>query len=380
MSLIICHSCGLKKVKTHPKFKKLNRVSSDCKAWPPGGTLGTCLSCGLTQVNQTQKWKKEIEKIYGKYSIYFQGMGDEQKVFDEKTGASLPRSLWIFNKIQATLKIKKSGKALDIGCGNGAFLKTLGQKLSSWDLYGTEYNKKYKKNVEKLPQVKKIFIGNLDQIKLKFNFISLIHVLEHISKPKNFLKKVKKLLCNNGILFVQIPFYKKNPFELLTVDHASHFSIDSLKDLINQSGFRVIKISSNWVGKEISLLASPDMRFSTCPRRYCVREYKNVQMSLHWLSKAAKKISNLAKKPEKLGIFGTSISAAWLASGLRRKPDFYVDEDPARIGRKFRKKAIISPSDVPEGSNIFLGQPFYIARRIRKRIKSINACYYLPPL
>lgn len=379
MSLIICHSCGLRNVKAHSNFKNLNRVSSDCKAWPPGGTLGTCLSCGLTQINPTDKWKKEIKKIYAKYNIYYQGMGDEQKVFDEKTGASLPRSVWIFNKIQATLKIKKSGKALDIGCGNGAFLKALGKKLSFWDLYGTEYNRKYKKNVEKLPQVRKIFIGNLDQIKQRFNLISLIHVLEHIVNPRNFLNKVRKILCNDGILFVQIPFYKKNPFELLTVDHASHFCHDSLKDLLNQSGFKVIKITSNWVEKEISLLASPDMGFLTCRRRYCLREYRNVQSSLHWLSKTAKEISKLAKKPEKLGIFGTSVSATWLASGLRNKPDFYVDEDPARIGRKFRKMEIISPKNIPKGSNIFLGQPFYIAKRIRKRIKTTNACYYLPP-
>ena len=379
MKVISCHSCGSEKLKTHTRFKKLNRVTSDCKPWSPGGNLATCFSCGLTQATTDNKWLKEIKKIYAKYSIYYQGMGEEQKVFDVKTGAYKARSEWILDQILAKWKLKRKGKALDIGCGNGAFLKAMGARLPHWNLYGTEYNKKYKYLVEKLPGVREVFTGDLKAIHQKYELISLIHVLEHIVQPENFLVKIKGMLAPNGLLFLQVPFHKKNPFELLTVDHASHFSMSSIRRLLNRSGLRVVFITPHWVKKEISLLAVPDLRSSFGRQaRNGKNEYEKVEASLQWLERTAEKLATIAKKPIKLGIFGTSIAATWLVAGLKRKPDFYVDEDPARIGGLFQGKTIVSPRNVQKGAHIFLAQPLALSKRIRRRIFDKDNNYHLP--
>jgi SAM-dependent methyltransferase len=379
MKVISCHSCGSERLKTHTRFKKLYRVSSDCKPWSPGGNLATCFSCGLTQATTDNKWLNEIKKIYAKYSIYYQGMGEEQKVFDVKTGAYKARSEWILDQILAKWKLGRNGKALDIGCGNGAFLKAMGARLPHWNLYGTEYNKKYKYLVEKLPRVRKVFTGDLKAIHQKYELISLIHVLEHIVQPENFLVQIKGMLAPNGLLFLQVPFHKKNPFELLTVDHASHFSMSSIRRLLNRSGLRVVFITPHWVKKEISLLAVPDLRSSSGRRaRNGKNEYEKVEVSLQWLERTAEKLAKIAKKPIKLGIFGTSIAATWLVAGLKRKPDFYVDEDPARIGGLFQGKPIVSPRNVQKGAHIFLAQPPALSKRIWRRIFNIDNTYHLP--
>ena len=379
MKVISCHSCGSEKLKTHTRFKKLNRVTSDCKPWSPGGNLATCFSCGLTQATTDNKWLKEIKKIYAKYSIYYQGMGEEQKVFDVKTGAYKARSEWILDQILAKWKLKRKGKALDIGCGNGAFLKAMGARLPHWNLYGTEYNKKYKYLVEKLPGVREVFTGDLKAIHQKYELISLIHVLEHIVQPENFLVQIKRMLAPNGLLFLQVPFHKKNPFELLTVDHASHFSMSSIRRLLNRSGLRVVFITPHWVKKEISLLAVPYLRSSFGRQaRNGKNEYEKVEASLQWLERTAEKLATIAKKPTKLGIFGTSIAATWLVAGLKRKPDFYVDEDPARIGGLFQGKTIVSPRNVQKGAHIFLAQPLALSKRIRRRIFDKDNNYHLP--
>ena len=379
MKVISCHSCGSEKLKTHTRFKKLNRVTSDCKPWSPGGNLATCFSCGLTQATTDNKWLKEIKKIYAKYSIYYQGMGEEQKVFDVKTGAYKARSEWILDQILAKWKLKRKGKALDIGCGNGAFLKAMGARLPHWNLYGTEYNKKYKYLVEKLPGVREVFTGDLKAIHQKYELISLIHVIEHIVQPENFLVKIKGMLAPNGLLFLQVPFHKKNPFELLTVDHASHFSMSSIRRLLNRSGLRVVFITPHWVKKEISLLAVPDLRSSSGRgARKAKNEYEKVEASLQWLERTAEKLAKIAKKPTKLGIFWTSIAATWLVAWLKRKPDFYVDEDPARIGGLFQGKTIVSPRNVQKGAHIFLAQPLALSKRIRRRIFDKDNNYHLP--
>ena len=47
------------------------------------------------------------------------------------------------------------------------------------------------------------------------------------------------------------------------------------------------------------------------------------------------------------GIFGTSVAATWLASGLGDAVKFLVDEDPVRDGRLHLGRPIPRPEQVP---------------------------------
>jgi 2-polyprenyl-3-methyl-5-hydroxy-6-metoxy-1,4-benzoquinol methylase len=49
--------------------------------------------------------------------------------------------------------------------------------------------------------------GSIEQIKSneKFDLIILSHVLEHLLNPSVFLKKIKSILSDNGILYIEVP-------------------------------------------------------------------------------------------------------------------------------------------------------------------------------
>ncbi len=80
--LLNCHICGsLDTLKLASKFSNFKRVTSDCKPWPSGGLLGICTVCATVQKPIFNDWVQEANKIYSDYSIYYQGGGEEPKVY-----------------------------------------------------------------------------------------------------------------------------------------------------------------------------------------------------------------------------------------------------------------------------------------------------------
>ena len=95
-----------------------------------------------------------------------------------------------------------------------------------------------------------------------------------------------------------------------------------------------------------------------------------------WLKKTKMKGLSVSEQGN-LGLFGTSIAGAWLASELGHVVTFFVDEDPSRIGKKFMGRKIYHPDDVPPDSYVFLAFPNIIANKIWKRMRHFKANFYL---
>jgi hypothetical protein len=73
-------------------------------------------------------------------------------------------------------------------------------------------------------------------------------------------------------------------------------------------------------------------------------------------------------RQQPFGIFGTSIAAAWLFGELSEVTQFFVDEDPNRIGGEYMGRPIYHPHDVPPGSHVFVGLAPELAEHIRARL------------
>lgn len=62
-------------------FAELPRISSDCKAWPVGGELYLCQSCGAIQKLANDTWLKDINEIYDSYDLWPLSGNNEQPIF-----------------------------------------------------------------------------------------------------------------------------------------------------------------------------------------------------------------------------------------------------------------------------------------------------------
>jgi selenocysteine-specific translation elongation factor len=77
--------------------------------------------------------------------------------------------------------------------------------------------------------------------------VTLNKVLEHVETPSLMLEKARKLLINDGLLYVEVPdgdsaFAKDPKHEEFFIEHHHAFSMASLALLVERSGFRCLEI------------------------------------------------------------------------------------------------------------------------------------------
>lgn len=185
------------------------------------------------------------------------------KLYDKKT-YFIKLSAPVKNKIQQWILTKRIfktpqewvaskfpiGKILDVGCGNGEFMKYL--KDRDWSVYGTDLSPEAVRNTGNLVGKDNVYKGQFHKqnIKEKFDMISFWHILEHIDNPVLYLKKAHMLLRKGGYVVgespnfdsINIRVFKKNYNWVMVPDHLIYYNQNSLKELATQTGFDVEQI------------------------------------------------------------------------------------------------------------------------------------------
>lgn len=138
-----------------------------------------------------------------------------------------------------------SGRILDIGCGRGLFLKIM--RDDGWQVNGVEFNAEAASNVYGIPVVS----GEPASWAFPdgaFDVITMHHVLEHLSRPKEMIHECRRLLRKGGLLMCAVPNFlslqssvgKGAWFHLDVPYHIYHFSEEGLRSLLKECGFRIV--------------------------------------------------------------------------------------------------------------------------------------------
>lgn len=203
-----------------------------------------CYNCYTLYIWPPPK-TEDLHKLYS---------GNYEYIVDDRTRARLETRALKICKILRKLNLKGK-KLLDIGSGFGLFIKEAGKIFP--EVLGIEPAKNlYNFSIKKL-HVKAIhssfeeFSTNNNQ--LKFDFITLIHVIEHVNSPKKLIFFVKKHLNKNGILFIETPnldshlfhHHGKN-YEFLTPpDHVNLLSVKSIQKILESNpDLRITKLKT----------------------------------------------------------------------------------------------------------------------------------------
>jgi len=365
-----CHVCLSKKIKLLKNLSSLRLITSDCQSWDCKNIYYNCLECGVVGTLMTKKWARNCTRIYKNYNIYHQSDShSEQKVFCEKTKKMISRSDLILQILKKLKFIKKSNKikACEIGAGGGFFVKKLKKYLSKDNIFAFE---KSKNNIRKLQKIlnKANVCLSFGQKKIKFDRVILIHTFEHIAQPSLFLNTVAQNLEKSGKLFIQVPNSESNPYLLCIADHSVHYTKETLQETLRSANFKCEKIQYSFGKKEISAI------FKYYPN---LKEVKNVKLStMSWVDRHFRKISHTKSffqhLKRKVYLFGSSLGATWILAKFPHKIISLVDEDKARIGKKFFGKKIISLNQVPANSLLFSSVKPTKYNQIRSKIKNKN--------
>jgi len=235
---INCNLCG------KDDWKLLYKAGD--KIWLIGGdfNLVRCNYCGLVYVNP-RPTAQEIKQFYP--DRYFSRVFGTIKFTDE-TRRNMER---VFeNRYAPFSRYKKIGKILEIGCGDGHFLRFLKDK--GWQVFGVEpstFAAKYAGDVLGL----NIFTGSIDDFAYtdkSFDVICMFEVLEHLHDPYSSLVKLKSLLKDDGILVITVPnfssflriFFGKSWHIIDLPRHLYHFTGRTIGDLLKKGGYKSLKL------------------------------------------------------------------------------------------------------------------------------------------
>ena len=356
-------------------------VASDCRLWPRAGALARCRFCGHVQKTIGRAWLADIAKIYGSYGIYHLSGGAEQLIFKEQN--VLAKSARMLSCLNAFQPLPRRGRLLDVGCGNGSLLRSFHALRPKWRLEGTEQSRRFEAAIRKIPGVTNFYASSLKDLNEKYDLITLLNVFEHLPDPLAALRILRPLLAKSGKILIQVPNLLENPFDLMVVDHRSHFTPATLARVTRSADFQCLALKTNWVAKEISLLLAPsgiDHGKTTAKYAIAVCATGDAAHPAAWLKACAAEAADLAKKhgPKNFGIFGTAIAGTWLGGMLGRSFSFFVDEDPHKSGKRHLGRPIYAPAHVPEGANVFLAFPepmaVKVAARLKERYPRLKVC------
>lgn len=141
-------------------------------------------------------------------------------------------------------------KILDIGCSSGTFLDLA--KKRGLTTYGIELNKaefEFTKNKEHV-----VFNELLENINFdtKFDAITMWDVFEHIIDGESYLNRMKDLLNESGVIFLQIPSSDSLAAKILQehcnmydgLEHVNLYGVETIKRLANKCNLEVLSLKT----------------------------------------------------------------------------------------------------------------------------------------
>jgi 2-polyprenyl-3-methyl-5-hydroxy-6-metoxy-1,4-benzoquinol methylase len=196
--------------------------------------ISECDNCKLRFTNPRPK-SKELSKYYVS-DAYISHSGKSygliSPVYKLVRQYAIKKKVGIVNKHAAT-----KGRLLDVGCGTGNFLAAAAR--NGWQATGVEVNDEAREIASQSTE-SDIYTSIFDiSAKSKFEVITMWHVLEHIDKLEDTLKRIKELLITKGILILALPnsnsydakIYRENWAGYDVPRHLYHFTQESIRYL-----------------------------------------------------------------------------------------------------------------------------------------------------
>jgi len=202
-----------------------------------------CNQCGLMFTNPVPG--KESIASYYESPDYL-----SHKAADKSLTAKIYRSVRTINikkKYHLIQKFKTQGKVLEIGTGTGELLKYFHKK--NWKTIGIEPNEYAREFARKNYGLEIYDENRLNELESKsFDVIMLWHVLEHVYELQNRMKQIKKLIKENGFIFIAVPNIDSPDFQkygkywagLDLPRHLYHFNENGIRKLFYNNSLKLI--------------------------------------------------------------------------------------------------------------------------------------------
>lgn len=355
---------------------------------PPEYNVVNCAACGMIFAD-TPATQADYDAFYRKFSIY------ESPA--ESSGAETPP--WDRARLKGVADIlarcapSRDARILDVGCANGGLLEAL-RALGFSNLTGIDPSaacvahtrangiEAHRGEVTKLPAG----LG-------RFDVVILTAVLEHLVEVKAAISSLVDVCADHGRIYLEVPDaaryaqFLHAPFQDFNTEHINHFSLASLRNLMQPAGFSLFLderltvsgasglgfpcLEAAFEGGEERRAADgwiedPNLRESI--QRYIVASGAMMKALDHQLRKT------LASSPEVI-VWGTGQLAMKLLCDTALKDArvmAFVDGNAINQGRRLRGVRIVRPEEIGAEDVPIIISTLLHTDGIRSKIRSLG--------
>jgi len=162
-------------------------------------------------------------------------------------------------------QVTPGGRILDVGCAAGYFLRVM--RDAGYEVYGVELSHAIAQHAIDHLGADRVHVGTLEEASGapgfepgSFDLVTLWDVIEHVPDPQALLRQAAAMLVPSGNLIIETQNVDSRFAGLLGrrwhhykhEEHIYHFSPSTMPRLLEQGGFRMTRMTSDYGGKYVS--------------------------------------------------------------------------------------------------------------------------------
>jgi 2-polyprenyl-3-methyl-5-hydroxy-6-metoxy-1,4-benzoquinol methylase len=208
--------------------------------------LVKCTGCGFVMTSP-----RPDEKDLGKYyqsDAYISHSNKSRNLIDKVYKVSRMFTLkWKYDLVRKhSILSDKAASVLDFGCGTGAFL----QECVKHKMKATGVEPSAMARTQALRNTSATIVPDIENMKDKFDVITLWHVLEHVSNLHDTVLKLKNQLKGSGTMFIAVPNLQSLDAQKYQAywagydvpRHLWHFSKKTMEMILNHHGLNLTTV------------------------------------------------------------------------------------------------------------------------------------------
>ncbi len=208
-------------------------------------SIEVCTSCtvlyntflrsqGIVGESATRFQASAVEKVYATTD-------EDRQAVGRRRDACAPILTFLLDELGLP---RRRAACLEIGAGGGYLTAMASQFFTR--AYACELDlSEVTKTIAVLGIGNVIGIADLAELKERVDLVIMWHSLEHIAEPLNFLRGVREIMQDDGVLYFQVPLYRKNYVFPSHLWFFNAFAVTRLRDALGFAAERVVFDTTN---------------------------------------------------------------------------------------------------------------------------------------